>query len=331
MDWNSSDRIYRERILEFYEWLSSWHEWHARNPFNIVVQDDVVHYDNPGFVTGPVFYSPLWGRINSLYIDLLPIFEDKGNPKTLVSHSLQSPQIHNETFEQVDVNEYNLAHYKCYNYFDWIKKIFSLNNLRDAFSIWAFIYILYQDWNNRNSGGPFYLNNKILSPVSLFNFCATCTPILDKNGNPSHDYYYSLGDLMMVLKNHSEEITHHNIIPPEWFKFLPIDGKVASDFLSSKSSLPEESSQPVFYHNESYTFVKINGKEFHLSDTQASIIRLLNEAFESNPQDPCLHSKDILGQVKSGSMTFNDHFKYVPSWKPTLIVMVRKGLYRIAR
>lgn len=81
-----------------------------------------------------------------------------------------------------------------------------------------------------------------------------------------------------------------------------------------------------FEHNHDYTWVRIRGTEFHLTEAQAMVVRTLHEAWQQGRQSVSWQS--IAMRLPGLPAKMSDVFKGVRNWN-VLIVPKRRGLYRL--
>jgi hypothetical protein len=82
-----------------------------------------------------------------------------------------------------------------------------------------------------------------------------------------------------------------------------------------------------FEHSDDYTWVKIRGKQFTLTPTQASVVQILHESYTRGKPD--VSKKSILGKIEHETSRLRDIFKSTRgAWK-VLVRSERRGVYRI--
>jgi hypothetical protein len=84
--------------------------------------------------------------------------------------------------------------------------------------------------------------------------------------------------------------------------------------------------EPGFIHRNGYSEVVLNGQIFRLGLLQASIVRQLHEA--SQTDNPWRHGKELLANSSAQTVRLVDLFKTKPNWR-TLIASDGRGYYRL--
>ena len=89
---------------------------------------------------------------------------------------------------------------------------------------------------------------------------------------------------------------------------------------------PGDKADGEFEHNHDYTWVRIRGTEFDLTEAQAMVVKTLHEAWRQGGQSVSWQS--ITMRLPGLPAKMSDVFKNVRNWN-VLIVPMRRGLYRL--
>lgn len=107
-------------------------------------------------------------------------------------------------------------------------------------------------------------------------------------------------------------------------RFETAHGLTAGD---SSGSPPGKSAQDCsFLHRNNYAEIVLNGEIFRLGLLQASIVRALHQAAQTD--NPWRHGKELLANSNAQTMRMVDLFKTQQNWR-TLIASDGRGYYRL--
>jgi hypothetical protein len=84
---------------------------------------------------------------------------------------------------------------------------------------------------------------------------------------------------------------------------------------------------PVFSHAVDYRSVRYKGREHTLTPNQATIIKILHEAFKR--RTPAVGKAELLAAVESETSRVRDSFKGCPLWQTLVVSGERRGTYRL--
>ena len=99
-----------------------------------------------------------------------------------------------------------------------------------------------------------------------------------------------------------------------------------ADVGANEQPLTKTAEQCSFIHRNNYAEVVLNGDVFRLGLLQASIVRALHQASQSD--NPWRHGKELLASSNAQTMRMVDLFKTKRNWR-TLIASDGRGYYRL--
>jgi hypothetical protein len=88
-----------------------------------------------------------------------------------------------------------------------------------------------------------------------------------------------------------------------------------------------ENGEPPFTHSADYRSIRFNGQTHTLTTNQATIIRILHEAFQRGT--PSVGKAMLLGAVEAETSRVRDSFKGSPLWGTLVVKGGRRGTYRL--
>lgn len=90
---------------------------------------------------------------------------------------------------------------------------------------------------------------------------------------------------------------------------------------------PTRQESTKFEHSADYTWVKIRGQKFTLTQTQAKVVQILNEAREEGKPD--VSKAHILSKIERETSSLRDIFRSSRGAQDALVKEARRGVYRL--
>lgn len=99
---------------------------------------------------------------------------------------------------------------------------------------------------------------------------------------------------------------------------------IASPSPSTPANPPSSTS---FAHSDDYRSINFNGKPYDLTRNQATIVRILHEAYQRGT--PTIGRAELLAAVESETSRVRSFFRNSPLWKTLVAQGSRQGTYRL--
>jgi len=99
--------------------------------------------------------------------------------------------------------------------------------------------------------------------------------------------------------------------------------------LSGRAEGAPEPAEPAcrFTHSDDYRSINFNGVKYTLTYNQATIIKILHDAFQRGT--PCIGGAQLLAAVESETSRVQDSFKGSPLWQTLVVSGECRGTYRL--
>jgi hypothetical protein len=106
-----------------------------------------------------------------------------------------------------------------------------------------------------------------------------------------------------------------------------VPGRAGGEVCNANTQGGAAEPEPSFAHTNDYRSVGFDGQTHELTRNQATIIRVLHEAFQRGM--PSVGRSTLMAAIESETGRVRDSFKNSPLWQTLIVSGMRKGTYRL--